>query len=67
MSLKLDPGDVLHNGRYEVLEHMRSPRDKEVYLAYDNIRLLGVDRRFLIQNGNAEWRARERLGSSRAP
>jgi serine/threonine protein kinase len=37
MSLKLDPGDVLRNGRYEVLEHMRSPQDKEVYLAYDNI------------------------------
>ena len=37
MSLKLDPGDVLRNGRYEVLEHKRSPQDKEVYLAYDNI------------------------------
>jgi eukaryotic-like serine/threonine-protein kinase len=37
MSLKLDQGDVLHNGRYEVLQHVRYAQDKEVYLAHDNV------------------------------
>jgi serine/threonine protein kinase len=37
MSMKLDDGDVLRNGQYKVQQHMRSVRDKEVYLAYDTI------------------------------
>jgi serine/threonine protein kinase len=37
MSIKLDEGDVLRNGRYTVQQHMRSPHDKEVYLAHDNV------------------------------
>ncbi len=37
MSLKLDAGDVLRNGRYQVQKHMRSAKDKEVYQAYDSV------------------------------
>ena len=33
MSLKLDQGDILRNGRYEVQGHIRSAAEKEVYLA----------------------------------
>jgi serine/threonine protein kinase len=37
MSLKLDEGDVLRNGRYEVHQLMRSAPEREVYLAYDHV------------------------------
>lgn len=37
MSLKLDKGDVLRNGRYEVRQLMRSAPDREMYRAYDHV------------------------------
>jgi serine/threonine protein kinase len=37
MSLKLEEGDKLRNGRYEVQQHMRSPHYRDVYLAHDTI------------------------------
>jgi serine/threonine protein kinase len=37
MSIKLDEGDVLRNGRYEVQQDMRSAHERDVYLAYDNV------------------------------
>jgi serine/threonine protein kinase len=40
----LQPGTLLRDGRYEILEVLGTPQDKKVYLAYDQV----VDRRVAL-------------------